>query len=121
MLTGRLKVYTDQGANWMAKTLFVIVALLLGSPAFADDNSAVSHGKALVLENCSGCHAIGVSDKSPNPKSPPLRTLSKRYPLDALEEAFVEGIDTGHPEMPRFVATPEQIADIIAYIATFNP
>jgi mono/diheme cytochrome c family protein len=41
--------------------------------------------------------------------------------LDALEEAFVKGIDTGHPEMPRFIASPDQIADIIAYIGTLKP
>jgi mono/diheme cytochrome c family protein len=105
----------------MSHTLSFILSLLLTSPVFADEQSAILHGKALVLENCSGCHAIDTNGKSPNPKSPPFRTLSQRYPLDALEEAFVEGIDTGHPEMPRFVATPEQIADIIAYIATLNP
>jgi mono/diheme cytochrome c family protein len=82
-------------------------------------NDSVRHGKALMTDNCSGCHAIGLNDKSPNP--PPFRTLSERYPVDVLEEAFVGGIDTGHPEMPRFVASPKQIADIIAYISTLNP
>lgn len=98
-----------------------MAALSLTTPAIADEQQAILHGKALVVENCSGCHAIGNKDTSPNPKSPPFRTLSQRYPLDALEEAFVEGIDTGHPEMPRFVASPDQIADIIAYIGTLKP
>ncbi len=105
----------------MSRAISLILPLLLASPVLADEQSAILHGKALVLENCSGCHSIDKKSKSPNPKSPPFRSLSERYPLDALEEAFVEGIDTGHPEMPRFVATPEQIADIIAYIATLNP
>lgn len=105
----------------MKKTAALIAALALAAPAFADEQKAILHGKALVIENCSGCHAIGNTDISPNPKSPPFRTLSQRYPLDALEEAFVEGIDTGHPEMPRFIATPDQIADIIAYIGTLKP
>ncbi len=101
------------------KSLFWLIIMFSVTAAVADDS--VKHGKALVTENCSGCHAIGLRDKSPNPKSPPFRTLSQRYPVDALEEAFVEGIDTGHPEMPRFVASPKQIADIIAYISTLNP
>ncbi len=105
----------------MRKTIAVMAALSLTTPAIADEQQAILHGKALVVENCSGCHAIGNKDTSPNPKSPPFRTLSQRYPLDALEEAFVEGIDTGHPEMPRFVASPDQIADIIAYIGTLKP
>jgi cytochrome c len=105
----------------MKKSAALIAALAFASPVFAGEEQAILHGKALVVENCSGCHAIGAKDVSPNPKSPPFRTLSQRYPLEALEEAFVEGIDTGHPEMPRFVASPEQIADIIAYIGTLNP
>jgi mono/diheme cytochrome c family protein len=105
----------------MSRILGVAAAILMTAPAIADEQASIMRGKALVTENCSGCHAIGFNDKSPNPKSPPFRTLSQRYPLDALEEAFVEGIDTGHPEMPRFVATPDQIAAVIAYIATLNP
>lgn len=105
----------------MSKALGLMAAVLMAAPAIADEQASIVRGKALVTENCSGCHAIGLNDTSPNPKSPPFRTLSQRYPLDALEEAFVEGIDTGHPEMPRFIATPEQIASIIAYIGTLNP
>jgi cytochrome c len=105
----------------MKKTAALISALVLANSALADEQKAILHGKALVIENCSGCHAIGNTDVSPNPKSPPFRTLSQRYPLDALEEAFAEGIDTGHPDMPRFVASPDQIADILAYIGTLKP
>jgi cytochrome c len=105
----------------MRQLIAIMIALSLAMPVFADEQQAILHGKMLVVENCSGCHAVGDRDKSPNPKSPPFRTLSKRYPLGALEEAFVEGIDTGHPDMPRFVASPDQIADIIAYIGTLKP
>ena len=51
-----------------------------------------------------------------SPEAPPFRTLSERYPLDALEEAFVEGITTGHPDMPEFVATPEQGEQLISVL-----
>ncbi|MEZ5870943.1 MAG: cytochrome c [Nitratireductor sp.] len=76
----------------------------------------VAHGEALVVANCSPCHAIGKTGDSPHSDAPPFRTLSERYPIDALEEAFAEGIETGHPDMPSFSAEPEQIADILAYI-----
>lgn len=98
------------------------IALLaaLAWPASAQDRG-IAHGKALVQLNCSGCHAIGKTDESSHPGAPPFRTLHERYPLDALEEAFVEGIVTGHPDMPEFQATPDQIADILDYIASLNP
>lgn len=81
----------------------------------------VAHGKALVETNCAKCHAVGASDASAHPSAPPFRDLSKRYPVDALEEAFAEGIVTGHEDMPEFQATPQQIADIIAYLASIQP
>lgn len=75
-------------------------------------------GRALVTQYCSGCHAIGAQDRSPHASAPPFRTLSERYPIDALEETFIDEIDTGHAAMPVFDASPQQIADILDYIAT---
>jgi mono/diheme cytochrome c family protein len=36
--------------------------------------------------------------------------------VNALEEAFAEGILVGHPAMPQFRFTPAQIDDILAYL-----
>jgi len=88
------------------------------SPAGAQP--AVAHGKAIVETNCARCHAIGTKGESTHADAPPFRTLSSRYPIDALEEALAEGISTGHPDMPQFVATPEQIKAIIAYITSIQ-
>ncbi len=82
---------------------------------------SVALGKALVETNCARCHAVGADDASTHPEAPPFRDLQKRYPLDALEEAFVEGIAVGHPDMPLFIASPEQIEAIIDYIGTLSP
>jgi mono/diheme cytochrome c family protein len=93
------------------------VAIVTASaPAMAD-----ALGKALVETNCARCHAIGDHDSSDHPEAPPFRELSKRYPLDALEEAFAEGISVGHPDMPEFIATPRQIEAIIDYLGTLSP
>jgi len=83
--------------------------------AFAQDS--VERGRTLVTQYCSRCHAIGPEGASPNPQAPPFRTLSERYPIDALEETFVDAINTGHPGMPVFKASPNQIAAILDYIA----
>lgn len=97
------------------------IAVLTGSclsslgTAHADE---LARGKALVELNCSPCHAVGAADASRHADAPPLRDLSNRYPIDALEEAFVEGISTGHPDMPEFVASPDQVAAILDYIAS---
>ncbi|MGX8010015.1 c-type cytochrome [Mesorhizobium sp. ORM8.1] len=95
-------------------------ALLWVLSASAGDNFQIATGKALVETNCSRCHAIGLADKSTHPDAPPFRTLSNRYPIDDLQEALAEGISTGHPDMPEFVASPDQIDAILSYIKSLG-
>jgi mono/diheme cytochrome c family protein len=105
------------------KPTFAITALLISfsTPVFAQADGWVAYGKKLVEANCGVCHAVGRSDVSAHEEAPPLRTLWQRYPIDALEEAFAEGISTGHPDMPQFVATEEQLTAIIDYIGSLGP
>ena len=100
-------------ARWIAVMALTALAASAGVPAWAQD-----YGRALVETNCAECHAIGAGDESAHDEAPPFRGLLQRYPVDALEEAFAQSIVTGHPDMPEFVATPEQIAAIIDYIAS---
>lgn len=97
-----------------------IGSLLSAGTVFAGQKEDVERGKALVELNCARCHAVGRTGESSHPSAPPFRTLSQRYPIDALEEAFAEGISTGHPDMPEFRATPEQINAILAYIDSLS-
>jgi|APThiThiocy_cv2_1041547.scaffolds.fasta_scaffold00069_12 mono/diheme cytochrome c family protein len=94
------------------------MALVAATPATAD--SRISRGEALVKANCARCHAVGRSDESHHPDAPPFRTLSRRYPLQDLEEALAEGISTGHPDMPEFIAEPDQIDAMLAYIGSLK-
>jgi mono/diheme cytochrome c family protein len=97
--------------------IFIAILGACVAPAQAD---SVSHGKALVETNCARCHAVGKTDKSTHPDAPAFRTLSQHYPITDLEEALAEGISTGHPDMPEWVASPEQIDAIVAYIQSLQ-
>ena len=110
----------NSGSHGRRLRVSALAAVLLGSapPALAD--GVMEHGKALVEVNCARCHAIGKTDKSSHPDAPAFRTLSKRYPITDLEEALAEGISTGHPDMPEWVASPDQIEAIIAYISSLQ-
>jgi mono/diheme cytochrome c family protein len=94
------------------------IAFTTGFAGVAASQDPIEHGRALVVENCSGCHAIGGDGESPHPQAPPFRKLSERFPIDALEETFVNSIDTGHPGMPVFDASRQQIENIVAYIGS---
>ena len=106
----------------MSERLVKIVgmAILVGLVATSAGADNIAEGKALVELNCARCHAVDRTSESSHSDAPPFRTLSQRYPIDALEEAFAEGISTGHPDMPEFVATPEQIQAILAYISSLG-
>ena len=105
----------------MTIRLMALAFFVFASPALAQtDYERIMHGKELVEANCSKCHGVSLKDKSSHEKAPVFRSLAKRYPIEALEEAFAEGIYTGHPDMPEFAATPEQVAAIVAYISSIQ-
>ncbi|MCY0154530.1 c-type cytochrome [Hoeflea alexandrii] len=98
-----------------------MLLLLPGEPARAQSGDGIDQGRQLVEVNCGKCHAVGEADASPHEGPPPFRKLSDMFPMDALEEAFSDGrIYSGHPDMPEFIATPEQMDAIIAYIASLQ-
>jgi mono/diheme cytochrome c family protein len=108
------------GHGGRATPALILMALLFGYVWPAAAGSLTERGKALVELNCAGCHATGTTGKSSHPDAPPFRVLSRRYPITDLEEALAEGISTGHPDMPEWVASPDQIDAIIAYIASIQ-
>ncbi len=86
----------------------------------AAENTAYDRGQALVEANCSGCHARFPGEASRNPASPSFATLFRNYPPEYLQEAFAEGVFTGHNDMPAFTFTPGQIDDLIVYLKTLE-
>jgi len=79
---------------------------------------AAVRGRQLAARACASCHAIGPAGASPMAEATPFREIVHRYPLDQLEEAFAEGLVTGHPAMPPFVFRASEIDDLIAYLET---
>ncbi len=87
----------------------------------AQENSErIKQGHELVENECGRCHAIGRTDASRHPQAPPFRILSKRYPIESLEEALGEGIISGHPDMPEFQFDNEDVGAIIAYLKSIQ-
>lgn len=87
-----------------------------GDGAEADGAASAERGRAIAERHCGRCHATGQSDESPLAIAPPLREFAAKWPLDQLEEAFAEGIVTGHPEMPQFAFSPDEISALIIYL-----
>jgi cytochrome c len=100
---------------------FLAIEVSVSSAVAADDQVALQkQGEALVAKYCARCHAIGRAGASPHRGAPPFRTLSRRYPIEALEEALGEGIVTGHPCKPEFRFGADDVGAIIAYLKSIH-
>ena len=114
---------TARSSCLLAVLACVVIAAAGGTradDAAGGDDDAVTRGRAIAERNCGRCHALGRTGPSPLAEAPPFRTFARRWPLESLEEAFAEGIVTGHPDMPEFVFAPDEIGDLIAYLAAIG-
>jgi len=109
-------------SDW--RSVLTLGAVLLAgpwsSPAMAVENDVTAKGEVLVKENCAWCHAIGKEGDGPHQDAPPFRTLSQKYPVTDLSESLAEGIVSGHPDMPIFVFSPQDVEAIIVYLETIQ-
>ena len=102
------------------KSALMVLALVMCCAHAAAAQDAAGAGKAIAEEKCARCHAIGKTGTSPLAQAPLFRDVVKRYPVDNLAEALAEGITVGHEAMPEFELSPEQIADLLNYLATLQ-
>jgi cytochrome c len=100
-------------------SILIISIIARSFPALADEES-VRRGKAFARTNCSRCHSIDRTTRSPRTAAPPFRTLHKRYPIETLEDALGEGLSTGHPRMPEFRLDPGQVGDFINFLKSLE-
>ena len=98
-----------------------ILALLVMLLAIASANAqSAQRGLNYLRANCARCHSIDKVSESPLKLAPPFRELHRRYPVETLQEAFAEGIRTGHQNMPEYRLDGDQIGDVIAYLKTLE-
>jgi cytochrome c len=99
-----------------------LLAIACESPAGSPSalNPQTADGRFLVQVHCADCHAVTRGDASKHPDAPPLRTLSRNYPVSALEESLAEGIVVGHPDMPELRFRSEDVAAIISYLESIQ-
>lgn len=97
-----------------------LIAVSAGLTPAAAETSLIDKGRSILEANCSRCHAIGFEGTSAHAEAPPFREVVKRYPPESLEEALGEGISSGHPDMPEFVFSPDDIGAVVAYLQSLE-
>jgi cytochrome c len=98
--------------------LLLLAAGAVASPAGAQD---IGEGRKLAEQRCARCHAIDQGGASPHESAPPFRVIAAKGHVDDLQEALAEGITVGHPDMPEFEFTPDEIADFLGYLKSLAP
>jgi cytochrome c len=102
-----------------ALCLAMLLVAASGMPSKAETVD-VEAGRELAERHCARCHGLGEHGESPHREAPPLRTFGDKWPLESLEEALVEGIVVGHPDMPELAFDPDEISNLLGYIATLR-
>ncbi|WP_269581457.1 c-type cytochrome [Roseibium sp. Sym1] len=103
-----------------AAVLFAAPAALASDGAYPDDPVSLATGRELAEIHCAACHAVTAEDVSAQEGAPAFRDLSKRYPLESLEEPLAEGIVTAHDNMPEFAFAPEDIDAFLGYLSSIQ-
>lgn len=111
----------------MKTPLLAAAFLLLASCASPEDvarteneTAQIAAGRQLAETHCASCHTLAATGESHHPMAPPLRTLSRNYPVNMLEEAFAEGILVGHRDMPEFRLEPAQVDALVGYLESIQ-
>ena len=92
-----------------------LVTVLAAGPAAAAEPDAVSTGRALALQLCSGCHFVEAGQRVPfSVGAPPFPQLAND---PAITEFHLRNfLRTPHPVMPMLILTPDETDAIIAFI-----
>jgi mono/diheme cytochrome c family protein len=93
---------------------------ILTSGAAAQQSQLEARGQVVAQINCARCHSVGRTGDSPRHEAPPFRTLSRNFPVTDLEEALVEGINSGSPIMPEFQFSPGDAHALVTYLQSIQ-
>jgi cytochrome c len=104
----------------MPRLSAALLFMAVSTVAEAETNT-LDQGRAALESRCSRCHAIGPEGTSPHAEAPPFRDVVKRYPPESLAESLAEGIVTGHPDMPTFILSPQEIDAVVVYLRSLLP
>jgi cytochrome c551/c552 len=98
--------------------LFAIVAVTAVS-GHAQDGDAVA-GHAFAREACRACHMVEAEQPAPRiiVIGPAFRDIANTRGMTAT--ALRVFLTTSHPKMPNLILTPEETADVIAYILSLR-
>ncbi len=86
-----------------------------GAAAFAAD---AGHGGDLARRWCAACHIVEAGQKQASADVPPFAAVANRQ--DFSTGKIASFLLEPHPKMPNYPLSPNEAADIAAYIASLR-
>jgi cytochrome c len=104
----------------MAAAGAVLLLCVMSVPGtFAQQFGSPARGHEMARQLCAECHAVGSDDaESSNPDAPAFRVIAAVPGMTAL--ALTAALNTSHRSMPNILLTPEEQANLIAYILSLK-
>ena len=99
-------------------TLAAVLATAALSAQAQDGDVAAGH--AFAREFCNACHVVEAEQHAPRliVIGPAFRDIANTRGITAT--ALRVFLTTSHPKMPNLILTPEETADVIAYILSLR-
>jgi mono/diheme cytochrome c family protein len=99
--------------RYLGSTLCLAASLGIAPAAAQQPEGSAAAGHELASQLCTACHIVG-DERSGSDLAPPFPVIA-RNPRLSLEQLHGWG-GPGHPMLPDLALTPQQIADINAYL-----
>ena len=99
--------------------VFMMLALSLVAPASAQEAGDAKRGLAYAAANCAECHGILATDTESLRRG--LATFKRIAETPGMTgTAIAVWLQTSHQTMPNFMISPEDRANIVAYILSLR-
>jgi cytochrome c len=103
----------------MYKTILIAIVAVTAITAHAQDGD-VAAGDGFAREVCNACHMVEAKQRAQRRIviGPAFREIANTRGMTAT--ALRVFLTTSHPKMPNLILTPEETADVIAYILSLR-
>ncbi len=102
-----------------AMIVLATATLLGGSAGAAAQDADIAAGQAYAKDVCAACHAVLPNEEiSPLPQAPTFQSVANLPGM--TEMALTVWLQTSHPTMPNIVLKPDDLRNVVAYIASLK-
>ncbi len=109
---------TKRAGTVLAAVFFLIAAVPAVPAAQAAGRSA--EGQQIAARWCAACHVVASDQVSANSDAPSFASIGSTLKTDADKNALQLFLADPHPVMPNMNLTRQEVADLVAYIASLR-